>query len=137
MFHQRCALHGERDFSYVLFADGLKKWKQAPLIESLSRNVATFFSWWLEYKTWIPLNTNAIESAFSLVKNRIPSIGRGWIDKGLLNWLQVAVNKVFHPEIWQQLWSRYMSLNPGFELMYVQASWSGSDIHNFATMSIS
>lgn len=23
-------------------------------IENLSRNIATFFSWWLEKKTWIP-----------------------------------------------------------------------------------
>jgi len=180
MLHQRCVLHGKRDFAYVLYADGLKKAEQAPLkekleaipvfrfnkgkleqlgpddlpkvkalaektqqglqemigllnpekypkariyIENLSRNVATFFSWWLENKTWIPLNTNAIESAFSLVKNRIWSIGRRWSDKGLLNWLQVAMNKIFHPEMWQQLWSQYMSLNPGFQLAYIRANW--------------
>jgi len=184
MLHQRCALHGERDFSYVLYADGLKKAEQAPLkeklgaipvfhlnkgkleqlgsddlpkvkalaekteqglqemiglldpkkypkariyIENLSHNVTTFFSWWLENKTWIPLNTNAIESAFSLVKNRIWSIGRRWSDNGLLNWLQVAMNKIFYPEMWQQLWSQYMSLNPRFQLTYVQASWRWCD----------
>jgi hypothetical protein len=34
-------------------------------IEDLFCNIATFFPWWLEKETWIPLNTNAIESAFS------------------------------------------------------------------------
>ena len=68
-------------------------------IENLSRNVAIFFSWWLERKTWIPLNTNAIESAFSQVKNRIWSVGKRWRDKGLLNWLQVTLNKIFRTEM--------------------------------------
>ena len=152
MLHQRCVLHGKREFSYILYADGFKKAEQTRLkekleaipvfhfnqakleqlspedlpkvkaliekteqgfqemvdilepekypkarvyIEILSRNVATFFSWWLERKTWIPLNTNAIESAFSQVKDRIWSVGQRWSDKGLLNWLQVTMNKIF------------------------------------------
>ena len=92
-------------------------------IENLSRNVATFFSWWLERKTWIPLNTNAIESAFSQVKNRIWSVGKRWSDKGLLNWLQVTMNKIFRPEMWKELWSQYMSLNPEFQLTGIRVSW--------------
>jgi len=180
MLHQRCVLHGKRDFSYILYADGLKKAEQAPLkekleaipvfhfnqqkleqlspddlpkvkalvektqqgfremidllnpekypkarvyIENLSRNIATFFSWWLEKKTWIPLNTNAIESAFSQVKNRIWSVGKRWSDKGLLNWLQVTMNKIFRPEMWKELWSQYMSLNPEFQLIDIRLSW--------------
>lgn len=180
MRHQRCVLHGKRDFSYILYADGFKKAEQGPLkenlktipvfhlnkekleqlkledavkvkelaekthqgfrdmvelldpekypkartyIENLSANVATFFSWWLEKKAWIPLTTNAIESAFSQVKNRIWSIGKRWSDKGLLNWLQVAVNKMFRPQMWDELWSGYMSLNPEFQLTNIQVTW--------------
>lgn len=180
MLHQRCILHGKRDFSYILYADGFKKAEQAPLrekletipvfhfnqakleqlgpedlprvkdlaektkqgfqemvdlldpekyprartyVENLSRNIATFLSWWLERKSWIPLNTNVIESAFSQVKNRIWSVGKRWSDKGLLNWLQITMNKIFHPEMWKELWSQYMSLNPEFQLIDVRVSW--------------
>lgn len=180
MLHQRCVLHGKRDFSYILYADGFKKAEQAPLkekleaipvfhfnqakleqlspedlpkvktliektqqgfqemidllspekypkarvyIENLSRNVTTFFSWWLERKTWIPLNTNAVESRFSQVKNRIWSVGKRWSDKGLLNWLQVTMNKIFRPQMWNELWSQYMSLNPEFQLTAIRVSW--------------
>jgi len=35
MLHQRCVLHGKRDFSYILYADGFKKAEQAPLKEKL------------------------------------------------------------------------------------------------------
>lgn len=180
MLHQRCVLHGKRDFSYILYADGYKKVEQDPLkekletipifhfnkekleqlnpqdapkvkelaektqqgfremvdlldperypkartyIENISGDLATFFSWWLDKKAWIPLTTNAIESAFGQVKNRIWSIGKRWSDKGLLNWLQVTLNKIFHPEMWKELWSQYMSLNPEFQLTYIQMSW--------------
>ena len=180
MLHQRCVLHGKRDFSYILYADGCRKTEQACLkeklevipvfhfnrakleqlssedllkvkamiektqqgfqemidflsperypkarvyIENLSRNVTTFFSWWLERKTWIPLNTNAVESAFSQVKNRIWSVGKRWSDKGLLNWLQVTMNKIFRPQMWNELWSQYMSLNPEPQLTTIRVSW--------------
>jgi len=36
MRHQRCVLHGKRDFSYILYIDGLKKAEQIPLREKLS-----------------------------------------------------------------------------------------------------
>ena len=97
--------------------------KARTYIKNLSRNIATFFSWWLERKTWIPLNTNAIESAFSQVKNRILSVGKRWSEKGLLNWLQVTMNKVFSPEMWKELWSQYMSISPEFQLTDIRVSW--------------
>jgi hypothetical protein len=184
MRHQRCVLHGKRDFSYILYMDGFKKAEQAGLlekmaaipvfhfnkeklerlspddvpkvkahlertqqdfqelietldptkyprarvyVENLSRNVATFFSWWLDSKTPIPLDTNAIESDFSLVKNRIWNVGKRWSDKGLLNWLQVTLNKIFHPEMWQELWSQYLSLNPEFQLTDLRVTWKWCD----------
>ncbi|MEA3485392.1 MAG: hypothetical protein U9R03_01650, partial [Candidatus Aerophobetes bacterium] len=36
MRHQRYVLHGKRDFSYILYIDGLKKAEQIPLREKLS-----------------------------------------------------------------------------------------------------
>jgi len=92
-------------------------------IENLSKDIATFFSWWLENKTWIPINTNAIESGFSQVKNRIWSVGKRWSEKGLLNLLHVTMNKIFFPEMWRKLLAQYMSLNPEFQLTNIQVSW--------------
>lgn len=92
-------------------------------VENLSSNVATFFTWWLDNKTLIPIDTNAVESDFSRVKNRIWSVGKRWSDKGLLNWLQVTLNKIFHPEMWQELWSQYLSLNPEFQLTSLRVNW--------------
>lgn len=180
MLHQRCVLHGKREFTYILYLDGLKKAQQTSLVEkmaaipvyhfnkealeqlspddvpkvkallektrlgfqelvtlldtakypkarvyveNLSKNVSTFFSWWLDNKTMIPIDTNAIESDFSRVKNRIWSVGKRWSDKGLLNWLQVTLNKSFHPEMWQQLWSQYLSLSPEFRLISLRVNW--------------
>ena len=151
---QRCQWHGKRDFPYLLYADGIKKAQQAPLVEKrksipalyltkaqledlrpqdrpfieqvarktkqgfrqllealeekkypkarayiqdLMEPVTTFLSWWLKKGEVIPLNTNAIESAFSQVCNRIKRVGRRWSEHGLLNWLQVAFYKIFKP----------------------------------------
>jgi hypothetical protein len=180
MVHQRCVLHGKRDFSYILYQDGFNKEAQAGLVdklktipvfhfnkerlerlnpadepkvramveltekgfrelvtlldptrypkarvyvENLACNVGTFFSWWLDKKTAIALDTNQIESAISRVKNRIWSVGKRWSDTGLLNWLQVTLYKVFHPEMWQKLWSEYLSLNPEFQLISLRVNW--------------
>jgi len=92
-------------------------------IENLSQGVATFFSWWLEEKRWIPLNTNAIENVFSRIKNRIWSVGKRWSEKGLLNYLHVTMNKILLPEMWKELWAQYMSLNPEFQLTNIQVNW--------------
>jgi len=180
MRHQRCILHGERDFSYVLYLDGLKKAEQLPMreklaaipvfqfnkekleelspedlpkimtlaettkqgfremidlldpqrytrarsyIENLSKDIATFFSWWMENRTWIPINANAIETDVRGVKNRIWSVGKCWSEKGLLNWLHVTMNKIFFSGMWKELWAQYMSLNPEFQLTDIQVSW--------------
>lgn len=180
MRHQRCLIHGKKDFGYLLWRDGLRmkekihlmqKLENIPIfgltkkglenikgkdvskvkeladktvkgfvdmikvldpdvypksrtyIENLSKSISTFFSWWLDHKAWIPLNTNAIESAFSLVKNRIKRIGRRWSEKGLTNWLMVTMNKIFFPHMWKELWDQYMELNPGFELLFVRSSY--------------
>jgi hypothetical protein len=180
---QRCLWHGKRDFPYILYADGFKKDKQAPLVEQLQaipamsltkaqleqlrpedrprvkqiaeqtqegfRNllevldekiyprartyiqnliqpVTTFLSWWLKKGEVIPLNTNAIESAFSQVCNRIKRVGRRWSDKGLLNWLQVAFYKIFKPELWNLQWQGNKKLRK-IKLLSVQASYFWSE----------
>lgn len=98
--------------------------KARAYIENLSTHVTTFFDWWLEKGEWVPLNTNAIESRFSQVKNRIWSVGKRWSDKGLLNWLKVAKDKIFFPERWDELWTQYKSINPEIELTNISLKWS-------------
>jgi hypothetical protein len=72
--------------------------------------------YWLQNKQWIPLNTNVIESAFSRITNRIKRIGRRWSNRGLLWWLMLALNKIFKPELWTQLWNQYLHINRKMEL---------------------
>lgn len=185
MDHQRCLWHGKRDFPYLLYADGVKKAQQLPLVErlqsipalNLTKNqleqlrpedrplvkqiahqtqqgfqqllealdekkypqartyiqnliqpVTTFFSWWLKKGKVIPLNTNAIESAFSQVCNRIKRVGRRWSDKGLLNWLKITFYKTFKPELWNLQWIENKKRFPKIRLISVETSfyWSGA-----------
>ncbi len=182
---QRCQWHGKRDFPYLLYADGIKKAQQAPLVEKLKsipalyltkaqleelhpedrpfieqiadktkqgfqqllaaldekkypkarayiqnlmEPVTTFLSWWLKKGEVIPLNTNAIESAFSQVCNRIKRVGRRWSEQGLLNWLQVVFYKIFKPELWNLQWRGDRKRSPKIRLISIQISysWSGA-----------
>lgn len=94
-------------------------------IENLSRSVTTFFDIWFANKAWIPLNTNAVESAFSQVKNRIWAVGKRWSEPGLMNWLKVVVNKIFFPLNWNRLWAEYLHIdsNLQIQLMEVKYQW--------------
>lgn len=85
-------------------------------IENLSRSVTTFFDIWFANKVWIPLNTNAVESAFSQVKNRIWAVGKRWSEHGLMNWLKVVVNKIFFSLNWNQLWYEYLQLDSNLQI---------------------
>ena len=71
----------------------------------------TFFDYWLQNSKWLPLNINAIESAFSRIANRIKNMGKRWSDRGLLEWLMLALAKIFRPELWDQFWKQYMKIN--------------------------
>lgn len=181
---QRCFWHGKRDFPYLLYADGIKKTKQAPFLEklksipaqNLTKNqletlqpkdcplleqiarktrqgfqqliealdpqkypkartyiqnlmepVTTFLSWRLKKGEVIPLNTNAIESAFSQVCNRIKRVGRRWLEKGLLNWLQVVFYKIFKPQLWNLQWRGNLKRLPKIKLISVQLSYFWSN----------
>lgn len=180
MRHQRCVLHGKRDFPYLLYRDGLKKdaqtffkekldenpvfhftktklesltAKDLPRIKelaekakvqfqemlkfldpqkypyarqyllNLSENITTFFTLWLEKGEAIPFTTNALETRFSQVKNRIKRIGRRWSESGLLNWLMLTLNKIFQPEMWQELWNQYLQITPDFQLIRLEAKY--------------
>lgn len=92
-------------------------------INNLKENLFTFFDYWLEKKEWIPLTTNAIESAFSRVKNRIWNIGKRWTERGLLNWLRVNIQKIFNPDLWQRFWDEYLKTNPSFQLTALEVSY--------------
>jgi len=96
-------------------------------IENLSHSVTTFLDWWLEKQEVIPLNTNTIDSAFSQVVNRIKKVGKRWSEKGLLNWLKIALHKVFKPESWSQVWSNALSLEPKVILSDLKASYRWVD----------
>lgn len=116
----------KQGFKELIEALPEKKYPRArTYIQNLSRNVTTFFDIWFANKTWIPLNTNAIESAFSQVKNRIWAIGKCWSETGLMNWLKVVVKKVFLPYSWNQLWTKYLDINSTLEinLMKVNYQW--------------
>jgi len=94
-------------------------------IKNLARDVTTFFDFWLDNRVWIPLTTNAIESAFSQVKNRIWAVGKRWSESGLMNWLKVVVQKVFYPDSWDRLWAKYLDLDSTrkIDLLGVRYQW--------------
>lgn len=92
-------------------------------IENLSEHLCTFFDWWIEHKQWIPITTNAVETAFSQVKNRIKRIGRRWTEKGLINWLMVTMKKIFFHHTWENLWRQYLNLNLGLKLIQIKSTY--------------
>ena len=95
-------------------------------VENLMEPITTFLKHWLENGEVIPLTTNAIESAFSQVNNRIKRVGRRWSEAGLLNWLKVTFYKIFKPELWTTLWNSERDI-PKIKLMSLQISWRWSD----------
>lgn len=52
--------------------------KVRTFIDNFLKNALLIFEYWLEGKGWIPLKTNAIESAFSRIVNRVKRVGRQW-----------------------------------------------------------
>lgn len=97
--------------------------KARAYIENLYRHTMTFLDYWMETQHWLPLNINAIESAFSRIANRIKNIGKRWSDQGLLAWLMLAFRKVFKPELWDELWDQYLKINRKLELVLCHAEY--------------
>lgn len=95
-------------------------------IENLMAPVTTFLKHWLDNGEVIPLTTNAIESAFSQVNNRIKRVGRRWSETGLLNWLKMTFYKIFKPELWTTLWNSERDFAK-IKLISLQISWHWSN----------
>ncbi len=95
-------------------------------IEILMTLVTTFLQHWLDNGEVIPLTTNAIESAFSQVNNRIKRVGRRWSEQGLLNWLKVTFYKIFNPELWSTLWDNAGNCSK-IKLVSLQIFWRWSN----------
>ena len=83
---------------------------------NFSQQALAFFDYWLDHQGWIPFTTNIAESAFSRVVNRIKRVGRRWSEAGLLNWLTMAMGKIFHPALWTSLWRQYLHLHRSLHL---------------------
>lgn len=126
-FVEEIAKKTQQGFQDLLDALDPEKYPKArTYVQNLIHPVTTFLTWWLNKGEVIPLNTNAIESAFSQVCNRIKKVGRRWSEQGLMNWLKVAFYKIFKPELWTPLWHNEKQF-PKIKLLSVQAScyWSG------------
>jgi len=124
---EQIAQRTQRGFRQLLEALDKKKYLKArTYIQNLLHPVTTFLSWWLEKGKIIPLNTNAIESAFSQVCNRIKKVGRRWSEKGLLNWLKITFYKIFKPELWSLQWIGQKKRRPKIRLISVQSCYSWS-----------
>ena len=118
----------KQEFSELLNVLHPDKYPKArTYIENLIQPVSTFLSWWLNKGTTIPLNTNAIESAFSQVNNRIKHIGRRWSDKGLLNWLKIVFYKIFKPELWSLQWIDNSKQLIKIKLLNIDVTYHWSD----------
>ena len=114
---KKLAQETRQGFEGLLKALNAKKYPKAhTYLDNLYQHTMTFFDYFLEKKKWIPLTTNAIESAFSRVTNRIKGIGKRWSDHGLLNWLMLAFRKIFKPKLWPKLWAQFLKVNQKMQL---------------------
>jgi hypothetical protein len=106
---QQLVQQTRQGFEQLLEALDQDKYPKArTYIRNFYAHTMTFLDYWLQNSEWLPLNINAIESAFSRIANRIKRMGKRWSDRGLLQWLMLAMVKVFRPELWDQLWKQFM-----------------------------
>ena len=104
--------------------DPLSYLKARAYISNLADSVATFFLYWLQNKTWIPITTNAIESAFRRITNRIKYIGKRWTEKGLIRWLNLTIKKLFFPNALQKLWEQFLQIDAAPKMFFLKASFT-------------
>jgi hypothetical protein len=100
--------------------------KAKAYIQNLIKPVSTFFAWWLQKGEALPLTSNAIESAFSRVCNRVKRVGRRWSDRGLLNWLTVSFYKIFKPKLWNLQWEKSPRQGAIIRLLSIKATYQWS-----------
>jgi len=121
---QELAQKTKEGFEQLLNALDVRKYPRAKTyLQNLYQHTMTFLDYWLQTGEWLPLNINAIESAFSRIANRIKRIGKRWSDQGLLAWLMLAFRKIFKPELWDQLWKQYLRINRILELIWCRAEY--------------
>lgn len=104
--------------------DPVKYPKARTYIVNFSKNALLVFEYWLEGKGWIPMTTNAIESAFSRVVNRVKHVGRRWSDEGLINWLMIAFRKIYKPALWDELWTKYLKIHKQLRFSRLRVSYA-------------
>jgi len=122
---QTLAQQTRQGFEQLLQALDSQKYPTAKTyLSNLYQHTMTFLDYWLQTKQWLPLNINALESAFSRITNRIKKIGKRWSDRGLLRWLMLALRKIFKPELWTQLWNQYLKINLKIELTMLKAEYT-------------
>jgi hypothetical protein len=121
---QELAQKTKEGFEQLINALDVRKYPRAKTyLQNLYQHTMTFLNYWLQTGEWLPLNINAIESAFSRIDNRIKGIGKRWSDQGLLAWLMLAFRKIFKPELWEQLWKQYLGVNRILELIWCRAEY--------------
>lgn len=102
----------KKSFKRLIDALDPEKYPKArTYLENFSKNALLVFDYWLEGKGWISLTTNAIESAFSRIVNRVKRIGKRWSEEGLINWLMIALRKIYKPVLWDELWEQYLKIH--------------------------
>jgi hypothetical protein len=123
---RKLAQQTQQGFEQLLRA--LKPYPKArAYIENLVKPVTTFLRWWLQKGEALPLTTNAIESHFSQICNRVKRIGRRWSDRGLLNWLTVCFYKIFKPELWRLQWENTPRKISKIRLRWIEATYQWSE----------
>ena len=70
------------------------------------------------------MTTNAIESTFSRIVNRVKHVGRRWSDEGLLNWLMIAFRKIYKPALWDELWRKYLEIHKQLRFSRLRVSYA-------------
>jgi len=98
--------------------------KARTYIENFASHALLVFDYWLEGKGWIPMTTNAIESAFSRIVNRVKHVGRRWSDQGLINWLMIAFRKIYKPALWDELWTKYLEIHKQLRFSRLRVSYA-------------
>jgi hypothetical protein len=97
--------------------------KSRHYVSNFMRSGVTALEYWLTHKEWPPLTTNQAEYGFSRVVNRIKRVGRRWSDQGLLNWLTLAIRKIFEPANWSRLWRSYSQFHKGLGLRALNVTY--------------
>ena len=115
----------KRGFEKLIKALDAEKYPKArTYIENFLKNALLIFDYWLEGKGWIPMTTNAIESAFSRIVNRVKHVGRRWSDEGLINWLMIAFRKIYKPALWDELWTKYLKIHKQLKFSSLRVSYA-------------